>query len=123
VPMLCAFCKGVLLPRTLIIVILSDVRRSVATERESKDLCIASLPKVAIREFSPCTLCPNDLPRCPRVRVRSSDANLGCNARHPDAHTFLLPLAFCALARMKAYGNCGNGLKVVTWVRYSLAFA
>jgi hypothetical protein len=40
--MLCAFCKGVLLPRTSIIVILSDVRRSVATERESKDLCIAS---------------------------------------------------------------------------------
>jgi hypothetical protein len=63
--MLSAFCKGVLLPRTLIIVILSDVRRSIATERESKDLCIASLPKVAIREFSPCTLCPNDLPGAP----------------------------------------------------------
>ena len=117
--MLRAFCKGVLLPRTLIIVILSDVRRSVATERESKDLCIASLPKVAIREFSPCTLCPNDLPGAPGSRP-FSDASLGCNARR---HAFLLPLAFCALARMKAYGNCGNGLRVVTCVRYSFAFA
>ena len=31
--------------RTIFSVILSDARASVATERESKDLCIASLPR------------------------------------------------------------------------------
>jgi hypothetical protein len=62
--------------RRALIVILSEPRRSVATERESKDLCIACLPRwhegILTVHPVPETICLG-----PQLRVHPLDANLG----------------------------------------------